>query len=60
MDRDRAISDLAARLERYVAITEGLKKQWPFWRTAAGNTMAFRDGVAAAMKDELERLKVAS
>jgi len=58
MDHKELITDLEERLRKYEAITEGLKRQWqPYWRKAASNTMAFRDGVAAGMRHELERLK---
>jgi hypothetical protein len=54
------IRELEERLRKYEAVTAGLKRQWKYWREAAGKTMAFREGVASGMRAELEILKRAS
>jgi hypothetical protein len=60
MTTQELIRDLESRLQKYEAVTEGLKRQWPYWRQAARKTMAFREGVAAGMRSELETLRRAS
>lgn len=60
MDKAEMIRELEERLRKYEAVTAGLKRQWKYWREAAGKTMAFREGVASGMRAELEILKRAS
>ena len=48
------IEELKASFEKYEAITEWFRKNHP---KAASYTIAFRDGVAACRRNEIERLK---